>query len=95
MEKTKAWTTIIFLQLSQDFDIFQGSGGKGQDGFFDSSEEEMAKFLSQWDYSERENISIEEPWGSADYVVEVKVGGDNYILAYNTGLGYAGLHQKI
>lgn len=92
----EGYTTIVFLQNSQDFDDFKGSGGKGIDGFFDSSDKEMAKFLSQWDYGDAPDEGNQKPWGSSDTVKNVNVpGAGKYILTYNSRLGYAGLHQKV
>ena len=94
--EVKEYATIVFLQNSQDFNDFRGSGGRGVEGFFDSSEKEMAKFLSQWDYGEYHDTDTKKPWGTADTVTKVNVSGaGKYILTYNSGLGYAGLVKEL
>jgi len=88
---TKKYVHIIFLQNTQDFDSFSGSGGTDIDGFFDSTVDEMISYLSQWDYGDS-GISNDIPsHGTADtvYINEDK----NYILSYNSTMGYAGLER--
>ena len=85
------YATIVFLQNSQDFEDFSGSGGQGLDGFFDSDKEEMVKYLSQWDYGNYDDVREDPPWGKRDNVS--KVG--EYILSVNSSLGYAGLYIQI
>jgi len=84
---------IIFLQNSQDFDDFVGSGGKGIDGFFDSTEKEMIDYLAQWD---NENSTISTSYPKAGLCDTVSIDEDKmYILSYNYGLGYAGLERIV
>jgi len=91
----KEYGTVVFMQNSQDFDDFKGSGGRGQEGFFDSSEKEMAKFLSQWDMGYQDEVDSRKPWGSSDTVRKITIpGAGKYILTYNSGLGYAGLYVE-
>ena len=90
------WNTIIFLQREDDFSSFKGSGGKGSEGFFDSDTKEQAKFLSEWDHGDADDVRNGEPWGRSDDVTKVNVkNAGKYTLATNSGLGYAGLHQEV
>jgi hypothetical protein len=88
----KNYASVVFMQNESDFNDFRGSGGKGQDGFFDSDEKEMLKYLEQWDYGDNygEVVDPMQQKGSGDYVY--KKG--RYVMTYNPGLGYAGLYVK-
>lgn len=88
----KNYAEVVFLQRDYDFKDFNGSGGRGQDGFFKSSEKEMLKYLQQWDYGDNygEIVDPMQQKGSNDYTY--KKGA--YIMTYNPGLGYAGLAVK-
>jgi hypothetical protein len=88
----KNYVSVTFLQNESDFNDFSGSGGRGQAGFFDSSEKEMLKYLQQWDYGDNYG-DVADPMmqkGSNDYTY--KKGP--YVMTYNPGLGYAGLYVK-
>lgn len=86
--KTAAkYAEIVFLQNSQDFNGFRGSGGRGVDGFFDSDESEMMDYLMQWDDGEYHEVNSRKPWGTRDDTYK----RGKYIMSYNSGLGYAGL----
>lgn len=92
VESGKEYATIVFLQNSDDFDDFKG----GAEGFFDASDKEKAKYLSQWDYGDYDDVSSKKPWGSGDTVVKVNVSGaGKYILTYNDSLEYAGLVMEM
>lgn len=86
---------IVFLQNSQDFDDFSGSGGKGSEGFFDSDEDEMIDFLLQWDYGDNGEESTNPPWGTSDTTYKKRIGSKLYILTYNFKHGYAGLVEVL
>ena len=84
--KSEGWVEIVFLQNSQDAEeplqILENQG-----------EEAAIKYLSQWDYGgENEHSPTEDaPWGSSDKTFEQ---GD-YVLSWNSGLGYIGLARKV
>jgi hypothetical protein len=57
----------------------------------DKGEAKVIDYLSDWDYgAEMEHTKIEAPWGPDDDTFEK----DDYILSYNTKLGYIGLVRK-
>lgn len=91
--KDKKYYDIVFLQNSQDFEGFDGSGGTGVDGFFESSEEEMFEYLIQWYSPESINNSYYDnaPWGEDDLIFEKNLGDQTFIVSYNPSLQYAGL----
>lgn len=96
LAEAKGYASIVFLQNENDFKDFRGSGGTGIDGFFDSSEKEMAKYLSKWDFGEELEYDVTKPWGRMDTVSKVKVpGAGTYWLSYNERLGYAGLSREV
>ena len=88
----KNYASVVFLQNDFDFNDFRGSGGKGQEGFFDSDEKEMMKYLQQWDYGDNYGDVVDPMMqkGTSDYTY--KKG--RYMMTYNPGLGYAGLYVK-
>lgn len=92
VQAAKNYASVVFLQNSQDFNDFRGSGGKGIEGFFDSSEKEMMKYLQQWDYGDNygEVVDPMQMKGSRDDVYK----SGRYLMTYNSGLGYAGLYVK-
>lgn len=92
VQAAKNYVEVVFLQRDHDFDSFSGSGGRGQQGFFDSDEKEMLKFLQEWDYGDNYGDVIDpmQMKGRDDYVY--KKGP--YIMTYNPGLGHAGLAVK-
>jgi hypothetical protein len=81
---------IVFLDKTQDFEDFSGSGGKGREGFFDSGDKEMFDFLMQWEDMNYSDCRKTKPWGAKDKIYKK---GD-YIMSYNSSLGYAGLVKK-
>jgi len=86
----KEYARIVFLQNSQDFDGFRGKkGDEAQDAFFKASEPEMLKYLMQWDMGNSTETSPTPAHGTSDKVYRK---GD-YIMSYNSGLGYAGLEK--
>lgn len=92
-EEHKRYYDIIFLQNTQDFDDFSGSGGEGVEGFFNSTEDEMFDYLMQWYTPESESSSFYDapPWGDSDISYEKELGNEKFIMSYNPNLGYAGL----
>ena len=92
VQAAKNYASVVFLQNDFDFNDFRGSGGKGQEGFFDSNEKEMMKYLQQWDYGDNYGDVVDPMMqkGTNDYVY--KAG--RYLMTYNPGLGYAGLYVK-
>lgn len=92
VQAAKNYASVVFLQNDHDFNDFSGSGGRGQEGFFDSSEKEMLKYLQQWDYGDNYGDIVDPMMqkGSNDYTY--KKGP--YVMTYNPGLGYAGLYVK-
>lgn len=92
VQAAKNYVSVVFLQLTQDFDGFSGSGGKDIEGFFDSSDKEMMEYLKQWDYGDN--------YGEVVDPMQVKGSGDSvykqgrYLMTYNSRHGYAGLYVK-
>jgi acetate kinase len=59
--------------------------------------DEMAAHLAQWDYGDETDFAHTRdgaPWGSADRLHEVTVGGTEYTLSVNHPGGYAGLCRR-
>ena len=74
---------IVFLQGDEAKEPLQILDDKGEAKAID--------YLSDWDYgAEMEHTKIEAPWGPDDDNFEK----DDYILSYNTKLGYIGLVRK-
>jgi len=86
---------IIFLQDSQDFNDFKGTGGKGLSGFFDSDEQEMFDYLYQYDSPDNDNIVNYKPWGTSDTTVTMKFSRKTFVMNYNERKGYAGLVEVL
>jgi len=79
------WVDAAFLQ------------GDDYDEIADLGIDEMAEYLSQWDYGDETDAAhtTDEPsWGSSDRTYKVSVGGLDYVLAVNHGLGYASLNRR-
>lgn len=58
----------------------------------DKGESEVIDYLADWDYgTEMEHTPVSKPWGPDDDTYEK----DDYILSYNTKLGYIGLVRKV
>ena len=58
---------------------------------------EMAEHMAQWDSGEETDFAHtreEAPWGSADRLYEVALGGLDYVLAVNHPEGYASLNRR-
>lgn len=92
VQAAKNYAEVVFLQRDFDFDDFNGSGGTGQNGFFDSDEKEMIEYLKQWDYGDNYGDVVDpmQQKGSRDRVY--KKG--QYLMTYDSGLGHAGLYVK-
>ena len=79
--------------------------GEDYDEIADFGTQEMAEYLSQWDYGQETDDAhtyvpdprainqSPRPWGSSDRQYEVSVGGLDYILAVNHPMGYASLNR--
>ena len=74
---------IIFLQDDQANEVMNILREKGEDAAMD--------YLSQWDYGDVGEVRDEIPAGNADEKYE----RGEYIMHYNTPLGYAGLIRKL
>ncbi len=95
LNEAKTYQQIVFLDKSQDFSSFRGSGGKGEQGFFDSDEKEMAQYLSQWDYGDGGEEYSGKFWGNSDDTTKINIpGAGKYFMTYNSRLGYAGLYLE-
>jgi len=79
---SKTYYTIIFLQNEEDYSEFEKI-------LKQKGEHEAMEYLKQWDYGTESLIDgiSDEPWGRNDKIY--KEG--NYVMNYNTGVGYAGL----
>lgn len=95
-EGKMVYATIVFMQNSQDFDSFRSGKLRGAEGFFEATDKQKAKFLSDWDTGEYYDTSATKPWGSRDTVVNVTVpNAGKYILTYNENMGYAALTKMV
>lgn len=77
------WVNVVFIQ------------GDEYDEIADFGIQEMAEYLSQWDYGDETDAAHtrdEAPWGTSDRTYEVSVGGLEYTVNY--GLGYASLNRR-
>jgi hypothetical protein len=77
------YANIVFMQGDQAEEPLQILNEKG--------DSELVAYLSQWDNGEYYDLTDHVPWGKSD---TVKYIGE-YILTYNTPLGYVGLSRKI
>lgn len=82
------YANIVFVQGDEAEEPLKILDEQGSD--------EAAKYLSQWDNGEYDDVSDEAPWGESDSVEVVTVpDAGKYILTYNTGLGYIALVKKV
>ena len=82
------YATIIFLNDYEDSNV--------TNFFLDEiDEDQLIEYLSAWDYGEYHDVYEGEgdPWGTAD---DTYFSPHNeYVLAYNRGLGYAALQIAV
>jgi hypothetical protein len=79
------WVSIAYVQ------------GDGYDEIADAGTHDMAVYLAQWDMgSETDEAHTTDggQWGSSDRVSIQRVGGQDYLLAWNADLGYASLNRR-
>jgi hypothetical protein len=79
------WVSVVFAQ------------GDDYNEVADMGIDEMAAHLAQWDYGDETDFAHTRdgaPWGSADRLHEVTVGGTAYTLSVNHPGGYAGLCRR-
>lgn len=75
---------IIFLQDEDAIEALKILEMKG--------EQEALKYLLEWDYGEGPVRTLKGvPWGTLDQVYRYK----DYIMTYNTGIGYIGLIKQL
>ena len=83
-EEAQKYYEIVFMQgddAKEPLDILDDKG-----------ELAALEYLKDWDYGDEMDHSPEEkPWGNDDDVYEK----DDYVMSYNTGLGYIGLVRKV
>lgn len=92
IDTTGPWVDVVFV----DGDNYHGDGDE-LPNVGDMGIEEMAQYLSQWDYGDETDAAHtrdEAPWGSSDRTYNVTVGGLDYVLAVNYPLGYASLNRR-
>jgi hypothetical protein len=83
-----SWVDVAFLQ-DDDYDDMVTECGDNIDA--------TAAYLSQWDYgteTDEAHTVDAYPWGNADDVHDVTVGGVAYMLTVNRGLRYASLNRR-
>lgn len=82
---TDQWVDVVFID------------GEDYDEIADMGIDEMAEYLSQWDYGDETDMAHTrdgQPWGLSDREYPITVGGLDYILAVNHPLGYASLNRR-
>lgn len=83
-ETAQKYYEIVFLQGEEADEPLKILHDKG--------EEDALKYLEQWDYGkEMEHSPMEQPWGADDDNFET----DEYVMSWNSGLGYIGLVRKV
>lgn len=90
------WCTVVFMDGEEGREVVHrltNTDGVLVMGATEETIQETAEYLALWDYGEDHSLSDSEPWGRYDDTAEVTVSGTDYILAWNTGLGYVSLQR--
>ena len=91
-----SWITVVFMdgdEADEAFHLLYDIDGVVWSGPYAESIERTVEHLSQWDYGEESEHTVydTEPWGSSDRTIE----HDEYVLAWNTHLGYISLSRRV
>lgn len=87
---SKEFASIVFVQGEEGREVTDALfnvEGVVQHGATDESVAEAIRYLSDWEHEDLMEWSETAPWGSQDDTWEQ----DGYVLAANSGLGYASL----
>lgn len=79
------WVDVVFMQ------------GDDYTEVADLGIDEMVAHMAQWDYGQETDYAHtrdEAPWGPADRLYEVNLGGIAYTLTVNHHEGYASLNRR-
>jgi hypothetical protein len=87
METSDRYLNMVFLQGDDAEEALEILEKEGESGVLHW----LLDSYGEWEGDEVE----EEPWGQSDDVYEETVGGEDFILTYNLGLGYIGLAKRI
>lgn len=94
VDATGQWVDVVFIQ---DWDEELSEAGEyGQDPIEFGDWDKMAEYMAKWDYgTETDDAHTSGScWGQQDTLVEVNVGGLDYVLSANWGLRYASLNRR-
>lgn len=85
------WVSVVFV----DGDDYEAAVDAANDN--GGSTDAVAEYLSQWDYGDETDMAQTRdcaPWGNADILHSVNVGGLDYVLSINHHVGYYGLNRR-
>ncbi len=84
----KLYRSVVFLQ---DYTLEGEERERFTKMIGDRDIEELYQYLLQWEYHEGEETA-NKPWGESDNIQSFdKYMGTEYVVSWNSGLGYAAL----
>jgi len=88
---TKKYTSVVFIHDYDDKEVENLLQKLREIGDTEQKERKLLEHLKQWDYGDIGELYTEPSAGQEDTSVKI----EEYILSYNTRLGYVGLDKEI